>query len=77
MLLVRLRRRFFCHRWETTAHNQWFLSTREKCSVCGLEREVTSTPSTDRWPKFEFWWKYSDGTKEPDERIFKHVRSQP
>jgi hypothetical protein len=55
------------HKWTTTHINQYYIPTKQKCR-CGLSR---STEKINKNP-FEFWWIYSDGTKEPDERHFKH-----
>lgn len=66
--LRRLVMYFHKHKWEITHTNKWMISTRENCR-CGLIREVESEGDLE----FKFWWKYSDGHKEPDERIFKHT----
>ena len=59
------------HRWKATHVNQWYISTRERCS-CGLAREIQSTPAEDGIT-LNHWWIYSDGSREPDERVFKHT----
>lgn len=70
--LRNLFRRAHVHRLVCTHTNQYQQSTREVCR-CGLIRMVDSTPAAQgEIPRFEFWWRYSDGRVEPDERIFRH-----
>lgn len=62
------------HHWIPKAQNRYYMETASKCR-CGMTREITHTPpDAGGMPKFEFWWSYSDGTREPDERIFKHLK---
>ena len=73
-LLCRIAR----HRWRAT-HVAGNLPTREECRRCKLTREVKSefveyeAYGFDKGPTRIYWWVYSDGRREPDERIVKHA----
>lgn len=45
---------------------------RQKCDRCGLSREVQSTLVPGTLTR-NYWWVYSNGRREPDERIYKHA----
>lgn len=46
-----------CHKWKTTHTNSWMHSTREKCKVCGMTREIESAS------QLMVKWVYSDGAE--------------
>lgn len=61
------------HIWKTTHTNQYQIPVVQKCR-CGLSREVVSHPhELQEYGKyFVYWWRYSNGKYEKDERMFKH-----
>ncbi len=38
MIIERLAKMLHRHKWQTSAHNKWFIATRQVCH-CGLERQ--------------------------------------
>lgn len=59
------------HQWRALEYNRLGLSTLEECPKCGTTREIVAYPSDDG-QSINHWWLYSNGKKEPDERVSKH-----
>lgn len=55
------------HRWTTTSVNAYQIPIRQVCT-CGLARKARSNPQPATiagmdWPRLEWRWEYSDGTR--------------
>lgn len=58
------------HKWHDRKFNQHGLPTVQLCN-CGELREITMVRDSKNIGH-NFFWKYSDGALEKDERVFKH-----
>lgn len=69
-------RRLHPHFWRDISVNRYGIVTEQECRICPVKRySAKGEPiliDGREWPSFNFWWLYIDGTRKPDERVFKH-----
>lgn len=59
------------HKWRDRKYNRYGTPTYQICN-CGELRQVVSKPDSKNIGS-NFYWEYSSGKLEPDERCFKHT----
>ena len=59
------------HKWKTRKVNRYQIATVQLCN-CGELRQIVKRPDSKNIGS-NFYWQYSDGSLEPDERHLKHT----
>jgi hypothetical protein len=59
------------HKWKARKINRYQIVTFQLCN-CGEFRQIVKRPDSKNIGN-NFYWQYSDGSLEPDERCFKHA----